>query len=491
MKRARVTDYWRDAYKNKGKTKLNLLRFESVSTIGSFEVKLGQGISAITGLNGAGKSTILHSLWLCLCHDASISAMALDSRLKSGRVVLFLEHDGVGVQLSYNFDEGKRECFCEDEEFDFSQIKATLLDVAEIAPALQRYVRKDINFQDLLDQEGSSSLSIDDLRIANYIAGRQYDNIRVYEMELDIGLDNQWGVFPYFSVQKGQVEYGVEHLGLGELSGLVIFWTIHRLASGNVLLIDEPESFLASHSQVAVSDLVAFAASERNVTTVLTSHSDVVVNRIPPERRIITYMDGDRMRHTNAASSPEHLSAIGLGRGTRLVAITEDRAATIFLRELITIGSPALRSSIEVCWAGSSGEVVSFLEGFIEGFSCLNVKFVGVLDGDQERKGHQCKWPLRYLPTLEDPEEVAKIGAYRYKNYFSDILAADEAAVSAALAKNEGLDFHDWPFGVGGELGRDHDKVLEAGLRAYIINVMSDREIEIFIRKLTDKYVLP
>ncbi|QFU01604.1 hypothetical protein FIU83_08125 [Halomonas sp. THAF5a] len=491
MKQARIADYWKATYRNEPGTELVSVTFNSVPTLGSFSIDLGRGISAITGLNGAGKSTVLHSIWLCLCDEASLSAMALDSRLTEGSVELLLKVGHASVKFVYDFSETARSVECDDPGINPYEVQAFLVDVAEVAPALQRYFRKDPNYQDLLDQQGSASLNETELDVAKFVAGRDYDSIKVFELEIDIGLDNNWEVLPYFHVTQDGVQYGIEHLGLGELSGLLIYWAAKRMPSGSILLIDEPECFLASHSQAAISDIVAYFSAERGVSCVMTSHSDTVVEKIPPKRRIVTIMNSQGVACTTAENVPNHLTKIGVGKGTKLVAVTEDHAATIFLKEMITIGAPALRGSVEICWAGSSGEVVTALNGLVEGFDNLSLKFVGVLDGDQKSEKHRCKWPLRYLPTDEDPEQVAKLSAYNNVGLLSQSFGVNEAEIHAALAAANGADYHDWPFIVARQLGRRHTDVLEVCLRGYVANDMPSDELHQFIKCLTSREVLP
>lgn len=491
MKQARIADYWKATYKEDREIELVSVAFNNVPTLGSFFISLGKGISAITGLNGAGKSTVLHSIWLCLCDDASLSSMALDSRLTEGSVRLSLKVGGANIYFEYDFSRTTRTAHSDEVDVDPLDIQAFLIDVAEIAPALQRYFRKDSNYQDLLEQQGSALLTEEELSVAKFVAGREYDSIKVYELEIDIGLDDHWDVVPYFQVTQGAMQYGIEHLGLGELSGLLIYWAVKRMPRSSILLIDEPECFLASHSQAAVSDLVAYFSAERGVSCVMTSHSDTVVEKIPPERRIVTIMNSRGVACTTAENVPNHLSKIGIGKGTKLVAITEDRAAMIFLKEMITIGAPALRGSIEICWAGGSGEVVAALNNLVEGFCNLSLKFVGVLDGDQRTEKHKCKWPLRYLPTHEDPEEIAKLSAYDNVDLLSQSFGVSEAEIYAALAAANGFDYHDWPFEVARQLGRKHTDILEVCLRGYLANNMTAERLNNFVNHLANKEVLP
>jgi len=190
MRHARAQDYWRNTYSNDYDTELLSIKFEEVPTIGTIELSLGKGISEITGLNGVGKSTILHVIWLCLCDEASEQAMALNTRLDRGRAVLSVMHDNVKYELSYCFENKCRQCASEVGE-DEPDIFATLVDLADIAPTLQRYVRKDPNVQDLIDQEESYTLSSDELNFVKHLMYRGYTRIDIYELEIDLGLDNK------------------------------------------------------------------------------------------------------------------------------------------------------------------------------------------------------------------------------------------------------------------------------------------------------------
>lgn len=483
MRHARAQDYWRNTYSNDYDTELLSIKFEEVPTIGTIELSLGKGISAITGLNGVGKSTILHVIWLCLCDEASEQAMALNTRLDRGRAVLSVMHDNVKYELSYCFENKCRQCVSEVGE-DEPDIFATLVDLADIAPTLQRYVRKDPNVQDLIDQEESYTLSSDELNFVKHLMYRGYTRIDIYELEIDLGLDNKWSSFPYFYVERNGNRYGVEHLGLGGLSGLLVFWSIFRKKKNSILLLDEPESYLSAQFQMAISDLIAYAAAERNISTVLASHSDLIVNRIPPERRIITLATPQGMKCTNAQRSPEHLSVLCQSKDIKYVFVVEDRAAMILLKEMLSKYSPIPLRSIEVCYAGSASEVVKSLNDLIDGFDYIDVKFIGVLDGDQESVRHQCNKILYYLPGKKDPEEVVRDAIAEYSLISATSFGVEQMLITAAVEKNEGCDYHDWPHAFGREIGKTYSQVIEVGARIYINNVLDIRHMKAFIDRL-------
>ena len=488
MKRARTLDYWRRIYDRESPVELISLSFEDVPVIGSIEIPLGRGVTAITGLNGAGKSTLLHAIWLCLSDSASLTKMALDTRLTDGAAVLKCNLDGDSYEIEYAFSTKERQLRGESCKGTPPTLEVVLIDTAELIPNLQRFVRQQKNMDDFIEQVDSYTLSPDELDIARYVSGRNYASVDVYEAEL--GFDERGAESPYFRVAKGPHSYGSEHLGLGELSGLFLYWTINRLPPKSVLLIDEPESFLAAHSQCAISDLIAFATSERTVACVMTSHSNDVTSQVPASRRIITMMNTKGLSFTTAEESPHHLSAIGIRSGIRLIVVVEDAAACHFVRELISQGAPALRNSIETCWAKGASDVTSLLNGLPKAFKHLSVKFVGVLDGDQSNEGHKCDFPLLFLPTKDDPDQIAQAEATSHPEQLATSFGTKVTTVQAALDKAEGANFHDWPFVVGKELGRTHHDVLAHSLRSFVANNLSSETLKNFVERLASKEIL-
>ncbi|MDQ8183796.1 AAA family ATPase [Pelagicoccus sp. SDUM812005] len=483
MKQARASDYWRRCYRTTPSTELISISFDNVPVLGTVAILLGKGVSAITGLNGSGKSTVLHAIWLCSTDSASNSEMALDTRLTEGTATLKLRIGEAMHEIVYDFSTQERRLIGENEGSDLPDLDVKLVSTSEIIPKFQNLIRRQTNLSDLIEQVDSYTFDEKELGLVRYITGKSYDSIDVFEVEL--GLETNWPELPYFRVSKGSQSYGVEHLGLGELACLFLFWVTKRMKSDSILLMDEPESFLAAHSQGAVADLIAFLASERNVACVLTSHSNDTVCKVPYSRRLITMMSASGLCTTTAEESPNHLSALGIGKGTKIIAATEDAAACSFLRELLIIGAPVLRSSVEVIWAGSSGQVVALLNSLPEELRQVRVVFVGILDGDQRTENHKCNLPLLYLPVVEDPEEVAQATATKHLPDVAQALGTRVETFQAALAKAEGTNFHDWPFTVANELGRGHFDILSICFRVFITNDLDPNILEKFLAEFT------
>ena len=52
-------------------------------------------------------------------------------------------------------------------------------------------------------------------------------------------------------------------MGLGEVSALYIYWCLSRAAENSILIVDEPETYLAHNSQSALIDVLAKFCSEK------------------------------------------------------------------------------------------------------------------------------------------------------------------------------------------------------------------------------------
>lgn len=64
-------------------------------------------------------------------------------------------------------------------------------------------------------------------------------------------------------------------MGLGELS--YIYWCLVRAPEHSILIVDEPETYLAHYSQTALLDVLAMFCSEKSIWGVIATHSFTIL----------------------------------------------------------------------------------------------------------------------------------------------------------------------------------------------------------------------
>jgi len=145
-----------------------------------------------------------------------------------------------------------------------SQVTATFLNgVSTAAPALDIEIvhidasRDTIRLQDLygrfdnpediINGSGARLLAENELENLNYLAKREYREIKLYEVEIN---DE---TMPFFEVTLGPARYDSRTMGAGEFAAFFLWWNLARAARNSILLIEEPETFLCSYIQCGCS----------------------------------------------------------------------------------------------------------------------------------------------------------------------------------------------------------------------------------------------
>lgn len=205
MKQARAADHWRRLKERELKAHLREFSGSGVPNMPAKSVPAGGAITIITGLNGVGKSSLLHSACLLLRRDGNNSEL---STLKEcdGTLKAQLVENGAILELVTTIQGGK-------VAFTPAQLatQMTWIDPAFEIPILIKALREEQNLDEALDQVEPIEATLEDLEQISWIIGKKYEECKTYELE-DFFVGKN--VVPYFRVKSGGMEYGTESMGL-------------------------------------------------------------------------------------------------------------------------------------------------------------------------------------------------------------------------------------------------------------------------------------
>jgi ABC-type cobalamin/Fe3+-siderophores transport system ATPase subunit len=450
MRLARSNDIWRELYRDQTALIESLtVRYQDVVGLGSGEATFSHPMSLICGENGVGKTTLLRLINRALNQGREIEIERINTYKKGPATGQILEcilrmrttNGAVTVTQADLIAKNK----AESEWLDVS-----FVETVSIVPHLQRLYSEDANRGDLLEGVTARELKDDDLQIIRQLVGRDYDRVEIFEIAEYANFER----VPYFRVSESGVSYGSEGMGTGELALLHLFWEITSSTSNSVLLLEEPESFVAPRSQRIFIDWLASVALERKLFVILASHSGHIAERFPaPPTILCTRGNGRVVLESNPAG---HVLAdrLGILSHRRTIALAEDEAAVGLTKGLLQELEPKIMMECELVVAGSNGDIERALNNFPT-FDSNRFMLIGVFDGDQPNRNFP--WPSVRLPGTNGPEALIR----------ALCLGSDPAAVAAAL----GFRTERWEAALGGAAGsEDHDwltRILsELGLNA-------------------------
>ncbi|WP_134734200.1 ATP-dependent nuclease [Amycolatopsis nivea] len=421
----------------------------------------GPGITVLCGGNGAGKSRTLGALARCLGDGDEEDRQRHIPELPHWLSSISVTGSTAGAEWTVDYDRSKRLRSGEGPS------SVVYIDPSAETEGLIRLFSGDDNREDLKEGVDPAPLLAEDVRRVGHILRRSYAAIEVYEVTAFSEDDNPT---PYFVVEAHSQTYDLLGMGRGELVVTYLLWRLRNLEPGTVVLLEEPESHLASFSQRALTDALAAFAVEQDLTMVVSSHSPGIINPLPDGN--VTLLKGppeQGFRHDLGIQAISDF--LGIRASSCAVVIVEDAAAQQVLRAVIEAAAPDLSGAVTIRYARSGESGVHRLLDEIRSAGPDRFAVIGVLDGDQ--RGSADLAQFGYLPGSEAPEIVLRAATDRWRadssSSWSPPLAGGAERLRMLLESTAGHDHHDWL----AELGKHYGNTTQV-VRAFVELLLTD-----------------
>lgn len=173
------------------------------------------------------------------------------------------------------------------------------------------------------------------------------------------------------------IAYSAFDMGAGEASAVTILSRLQALPMGGLLLIEELELGLHPEAQARLVETLLAQCRARRIQIICTTHSEVVLDRLPRIARVLMRRMGDEHDTVTDISTRYALHDMGGSAAPELQLYTEDRVAAMLAQEAV---GGNLRSRIRFSDIGSSAtlarQAVSHLRADGE------VRALSLFDGD-------------------------------------------------------------------------------------------------------------
>lgn len=340
MKFAAIQDCWRSLQRPlhaaNGITKIEQHLSKSAITYNP------DGVFAVVGLNGAGKSCFFNYLT-----DQSYSKISFKKHtitLNDGNVL----------------------------HFPGDKINATVIDISK---ELRNSTKALLDVKSTWGQQDATSFKEDEISLFNYVLSTCYSDVLFEEV-----LVSEDESVPLFSVVKNGVELNFEALSLGENLVFYIFWCLTRkYSSPGIFFVDEPESGLSPIAQERLVDLLVYISSKKSKQIFISTHSPFIVSKLGEERVIL--MTKNVSAEWSHTTSDNCLEELGMKPGIKGIIFFEDNKAKVFAEQLFSLyGSKLIKTHKLIFLKGESDvyEVVSRIPKSSDSFNVF-----GLLDADQ------------------------------------------------------------------------------------------------------------
>ncbi|WP_171036701.1 ATP-dependent nuclease [Pseudoalteromonas ruthenica] len=446
-RKAKIADHWDVVSSRKGFDyeieHIDILESDFTNRI-LIDVK--SSLISLCGKNGAGKSSILHSIYASL--------KKLDSEDLSKPI-----ETKVSIRSKANKKLGTPEKFVTYGDSDAIYDNVILLDPSEDALNIRRVIAADNSFfEDYVNNGNESELLNEVLGYIKSILFKDITSVTVIEVEGK--LDNS-NILPYIQVYNSETVYGTLDMGQGEHKVLYLIWRLLTLERNTIVLLEEPEAFLCSRSQEYFMDFLAYVIQKKKLHVILTTHSDIVLKKQSTSSCSIVKRSSDnKINLILEKSKSKYLDALGLKPPRKGVFLVEDRFAKLMLQEIFMQKASVLSNEYFIDSLGGESHILSLAMHY----NSSNIKVVPVLDADMVGKVNDDNYllPIYYLPSNLNLAPEAEILEFisSNKELFAESLPIDTAQCLAKIYEVFS-NFHDWFDDLDKELGFNNRLALE------------------------------
>jgi hypothetical protein len=365
MKDAAFKDGWRRVNENKRYPLcLTKVRFRNVKGFNdAFSIDFQSGLTAVCGKNGVGKSTLLKVVYDTLTNKPS------SSKITDASLVQFdlLRNDISVAEVSLDSNE----LYYLDPSFECSKII--------------NFISTATNFEDFLEGVESNGIlsKAKNLKSVSSCIGKPYKKIEIYEIEN--ALDDEY-TFPYFKIELNDgTAYNSLNMGMGEHLCMYVLWYADWIEGNSILLLEELENCLAAYSQEKILDYLVYKLAEKKVWTILTTHSEHILNKVGLNNTRIIYRKGFNSLAVKPDDSARYLKALGISENKRGVYFVEDYFASLMLKSISNLLAPELLDERDVIGLRCDSNLEKLIKHY-EPSSQPFFDLMSVFDADQSDK---------------------------------------------------------------------------------------------------------
>lgn len=440
MRDAKYNDGWRRVNSvERYPLKLTGVVIDNLAGFSSpFNINFNAGLSALCGKNGVGKSTLLKVIFQKLKNNL------LEGEKITVNTEVIVEIEGASPGLI------EEKLFYLDPSYECARIIKFLLGTENSEELLEG-----LEVNGILNKEAN-------IKAVSRAIGKPYKKIDVYEVESSLEEDH---TFPFFKVELPDgTEYSSTSMGMGEHLCMYLFWYVNWLNKKSILLIEEIENYLSPYSQETLIDYLAYMLSDRKIWTIITSHSEYILNKIGAANTHVLHTRNGQTKNVNSKRQREYLKALGIGEKTKGAFLVEDECAALFLKYIINYLDPSLLDTREIIGLRCDSNLERLIQHF-EPHITPEYDFFVIFDADQSSKIFNISNRFigaSALPSsgLLCPDEELWNTLIQFRSGISNTLAIQNDRLEEAIAEHSLADHHDRLKRIASELNITYESLL-------------------------------
>jgi predicted ATPase len=274
---------------------------------------------------------------------------------------------------------------------------------------------------------------------------------------------------------KNSNEYSENNMGFGEGRVLHLVSLMEEAPAQSLFVLEEPETSLHEEAQHRLTHYLFDVCNRRGHQIIFSTHSSEMLDSLPSEARLLLYRDAQGVSRYKGLSSTRVRAILSGGVQRSLTVCVEDKFAERLLREIIRAEDPGLLKAIAIIPIGSQDDV----RESVKLLSKLGKKSIGMRDGDI---GAAANSDLYSLPGTRAPE-IEVFEHSKVQQIFSQAYGVDIAAIRATASND---DHHQIPNLVAQAAELELLDVEFTGIRAYV-EALDPQERKKLVQTIAEK----
>jgi predicted ATPase len=185
------------------------------------------------------------------------------------------------------------------------------------------------------------------------ILGQQYDGMHFQRIEHG-GREGELGIAARFGAQ-----YSENNMGFGEGRTLYLVDLLESAPSPSLFVIEEPETSLHENAQFELGRYFLDVCNRRHHQIVLTTHSGTLLQTLPADARVMLSRDAQGVAAYPGLSAARARSILSGGHQRDMTVLVEDDFAKLLLLEMIRCCDRDLLRCVEIYEVGNTKAVRS------------------------------------------------------------------------------------------------------------------------------------